>query len=59
MISRIEDIKVQSLQIAAKLIGDYKLKSGLIPLARKIYNFLIEDIDINELTKEVVTSEVI
>lgn len=47
------NLKIQALQIAAKLIKDYKLESSLIPLARKILKFLLEDIDPKYLSEEV------
>lgn len=43
------DLKIQALQIAAKLIKDNKLKSSLIPLSRKIFNFLLEGVDLDSL----------
>lgn len=45
----VADLKVQSLQIAAKLIKDNKLKSSLIPLSRKIFNFLLEGVDLESI----------
>ena len=48
-----EELKLQAVQTAAKLIRDYKLKASLIPLARKILKFLLEDIDPKYLSEEV------
>lgn len=48
-----EELRLQAIQTAAKLIKDYKLKSSLIPLARKIFKFLLEDIDPKYLSEEV------
>lgn len=50
------DLKIQALQIAAKLIKDNKLKSSLIPLSRRIFNFLLEGVDLESI--QIVEKEV-
>lgn len=53
-----EELKLQAVQTAAKLIRDYQLKASLIPLSRKILKFLLEDIDPKYLSEDVEVEEI-